>query len=108
MKIYFAGSIRGGREDVKIYEELINHLGNFGTVLTEHIADKNLEETGEKEMSDREIHDRDLDWLKQSDILVAEVQFPAWVLAMKSKQQLTGIKMSYVYTANRKGKDYHP
>lgn len=32
MKIYFAGSIRGGREDVALYLQIINYLKNFGEV----------------------------------------------------------------------------
>jgi hypothetical protein len=77
MKIYFAGSIRGGREDVKLYQEIIQHLEKYGEVLTEHVADENLAETGERNLSDQEIHDRDLDWLTQSDIIVAEVTAPS-------------------------------
>jgi len=72
-KIYFAGSIRGGREDVELYFKLIEHLGNYGTVLTEHVGAKNLDSAGEKNMSDQQIHDRDMDWLSSSTSVVAEV-----------------------------------
>ena len=37
-KFYFAGSIRGGRDDVELYRELIKYLQAFGRVLTEHIG----------------------------------------------------------------------
>ena len=77
MKIYFAASIRGGRDDRQIYEEMINYLAVKGNVLTEHIADKNLNEEGEKNMTDDEIHDRDMDWLLQADVIVAEVTTPS-------------------------------
>ena len=40
--IYFAGSIRGGRGDQAIYEEIIDRLRRYGTVLTEHVGDVNL------------------------------------------------------------------
>jgi len=73
MKIYFAGSIRGGREDVQLYSFIIKHLGKYGEVLTEHVADVNLLVKGEGVLTDMEIHDRDIDWLMQSDILIAEV-----------------------------------
>lgn len=73
MKIYFAASIRGGRDDVLIYKELINHLKSIGTVLTEHISDKKLSYNGEKNITDNYIHDRDINWLKESDVLIAEV-----------------------------------
>jgi 2'-deoxynucleoside 5'-phosphate N-hydrolase len=76
MRIYFAGSIRGGRDDWAVYKEIIASLSKYGTVLTEHIGDSELSITGE-DSPDREIHDRDLAWLKSCDILVAEVTRPS-------------------------------
>jgi len=76
MKIYFAGAIRGGREDQKLYLEIIELLRNYGTVLTEHIGDVNLSASGE-ELDDKAISDRDLAWLKDADRLVAEVTTPS-------------------------------
>lgn len=73
MKIYFAGSIRGGRQDAALYAELIEHLKNFGKVLTEHIGDPGLTLLGDDGPNDRFIHDRDLDWLLSADVVVAEV-----------------------------------
>ena len=76
MKIYFAGAIRGGRQDVAIYLELVELLRLYGTVLTEHVADEQLTSVGEAK-DDRAIHDRDLAWLKEVDCLVAEVTTPS-------------------------------
>jgi nucleoside 2-deoxyribosyltransferase len=76
MKIYFAGAIRGGREDVRLYLELVELLRPYGTVLTEHVADEKLTSLGEA-TDDRAIHDRDLAWLKEADCLVAEVTTPS-------------------------------
>ena len=76
MKIYFAGSIRGGRGDWSLYQQIIDVLGEYGTVLTEHIADSELSITGEN-LDDRYIHDRDLEWLSSCDCLVAEVTTPS-------------------------------
>lgn len=73
MKIYFAGSIRGGREDSKIYQEIISYLKQYGTVLTEHFGDDAILEDIGKRFSDREIHDKDVAWLLESDVIVAEV-----------------------------------
>ena len=42
MKIYFAGSIRGGRGDAEIYAQIIEFLQGYGEVLTEHIGDTSL------------------------------------------------------------------
>lgn len=73
MKIYFAGSIRGGRQDKELYLEIINLLKNYGEVLTEHIGNQHLTDQGEKGITDEEIYSRDMEWLRSSDVIVAEV-----------------------------------
>jgi len=73
MKIYFAGSIRGGRDDKELYAEIINKLSSYGEVLTEHVGDKNLTANGEDGPTNSYIHDRDINWLKEADTVVAEV-----------------------------------
>jgi len=73
MKIYFAGSIRGGRDDIQTYQEIIKFISKFGTVLTEHVGDPLLTNEGEKENLEHFIYNRDLNWLKESDVVVAEV-----------------------------------
>jgi len=76
MTIYFAGSIRGGRGDQAIYEDIIDRLRQYGAVLTEHVGDVNRSLGGES-AADCDIHDRDLDWLRSADVLVAEVTTPS-------------------------------
>ena len=76
MKIYFAGSIRGGRGDHALYLDIIGRLGAYGRVLTEHVGDSGLSSFGE-DGRDNEIHDRDLAWLREADCLVAEVTTPS-------------------------------
>ena len=72
MKIYFAGSIRGGRNDAEIYLQLVAELEKYGEVLTEHVAT-----VGEEQLSDGEIFVRDLEWLMNCDAVVAEVTTPS-------------------------------
>jgi len=76
MNIYFAGSIRGGRDDQALYLEIVALLRRYGRVLTEHVGDAELSESGEG-TDDRDIHDRDLAWLRAADCLVAEVTTPS-------------------------------
>jgi hypothetical protein len=76
MKIYFAGAIRGGREDATLYLEIVKLLRAYGEVLTEHVAAAELSALGESK-DDRWIHDRDLAWLKEANCLVAEVTTPS-------------------------------
>jgi len=73
IKIYFAGSIRGGRDDVGLYLQIIEHLKQYGEVLTEHVGNKDLKLLGEDGLKDDYIHSRDLGWVLQSDAIVAEV-----------------------------------
>jgi hypothetical protein len=76
-KIYFAGSIRGGRNDLELYREIISYLTKFGEVLTEHIGEAGLTPMGESGISDSVIYHRDIDWLSQSGFVVAEVSTPS-------------------------------
>ncbi|XP_012304120.1 5-hydroxymethyl-dUMP N-hydrolase [Aotus nancymaae] len=76
--LYFCGSIRGGREDRALYERIVTRLQRFGTVLTEHVAAAELGQRGEEAAGgDRLIHERDLAWLQQADVVVAEVTQPS-------------------------------
>ena len=76
MKIYFAGSIRGGRDEENMYFKIIDCLSGFGEVLTEHVGDKNVQKNEEKH-SDSYIFERDVSWLKSSDVMVADVTVPS-------------------------------
>ena len=77
MKIYFAGAIRGGREDAQLYDKLIAYLKEKGQVLTEHIGSTDLSWEGETSSKDEEIYNRDIKWLQSADIVVAEVTTPS-------------------------------
>ena len=68
-KIYFAASIRGGRQKELFYRELIQYLQSHGRVYTDHIGDKKKIEHEEVILSDREIHDRDMKWRVQFDLI---------------------------------------
>jgi nucleoside 2-deoxyribosyltransferase len=76
MKIYFAGSIRAGRQDIEVYKELINCIRKYGKVLTEHVGQDDIEQ-GEINLTDKYIHDRDVAWIKECDVFIAEVTRPS-------------------------------
>ena len=77
MKIYFTGSIRAGRGDQNAYFKIIEYLKKYGQVLTEHIGDGNLTDLGEKNISEEEIYKRDLSWLREADVFIAEISTPS-------------------------------
>ena len=75
-KIYFAGSIRGGRIDAELYNRLIGYMQKTSIVLPEHIGSHhlNLLEQGKRDI---EIYDQDTAWLRESDVLIAECTCPS-------------------------------
>jgi nucleoside 2-deoxyribosyltransferase len=73
MKIYFCASIRGGRQLADSYKKLIRMLQEHGQVLTEHLGSDEIIENKDRVLSDTQIHDRDMDWVRESDVVVAEV-----------------------------------
>lgn len=70
MKVYFAGSIRGGRKDAELYRKLIAALKEKHQVLTEHVGDLSLSTVEDKD--DKAIYEQDTAWLRDCDIVVAE------------------------------------
>lgn len=91
-KIYFAGSIRGGREYAKLYAKVIKELQNYGNVLTEHIGLNDVFEA-EKHKTDEEIYTTDMNWLKQSDVIVADVSIASMGV---------GYELGYASSINKK------
>ena len=66
--IYFCGSIRAGRQDVDLYQRIIQKLEKFGQVLTPFVGDKSITIKGsEREGGDKGIHDYDVGLLQRSD-----------------------------------------
>lgn len=76
MKIYFAGSIRGGRVDADLYRRMIEYMQKTDRVLTEHVGSPhlNLMEQGKRDV---EIYDQDTAWLRESDLVIAECTCPS-------------------------------
>lgn len=70
MKVYFAGSIRGGRQDAELYRKVIAALKERHQVLTEHVGDLSLSTVEDK--GDKAIYEQDTAWLRECDIVVAE------------------------------------
>ncbi len=73
MKIYFAGSIRGGRADAELYRRIIAYIQKTDIVLTEHVGDLSLEES----LTDGAIYARDAAWLREADLVIAECTCPS-------------------------------
>ena len=77
MKIYFAGAISGGRADVAHYREIVRALESDGyEVLAGAVAAEHVGAGGEA-LTSCDIFDRDVGWLDEADVLVAEVSMPS-------------------------------
>ena len=77
MNIYFCGSIAGGRKYLKTYTKIVRYLQSLGhTVPTEHIIAPDVLDS-EKELTAEEIYQRDIDWLTNADLAIAEISNPS-------------------------------
>ena len=78
MNLFFSASIRGGREDVQLYADLIDHLNTHGDVLTEHLGEQDVEAKEQAQgLTDADIYEQDIEWLHEADAVVAEVTTPS-------------------------------
>jgi hypothetical protein len=77
MKIYFSCSLTGGRQDEATYGAIVDHLLAVGyDVLTAHLARPEVMQL-EQVVEPREVYQRDMEWIRECDALVAEVSTPS-------------------------------
>lgn len=77
MKIYFSCSITGGRADEGIYQVLVQEMLRQGhEVPTASLSDSRVVEA-EITADAHEVYSRDMNWLAESDAVVAEVSTPS-------------------------------
>lgn len=75
--IYFSGAITGGRDDVPLYRRFVSALEEAGhRVLAGAVTSEGVTSAGEP-VDPRAVFQRDLDWIDQADIVVAEVSTPS-------------------------------
>lgn len=75
-KVYFACSIRGGRDDADVYSELVQMIKKYAEVLTEIFADQKLTAAGSVGPTG-DTWSNDIRWIGQADALIAEVTNPS-------------------------------
>lgn len=76
MKIYFSGSIYGGRQKLDTYKKLIKELKKYGEVLNEEVADENVL-ISEQEIPDNEVFENLEQEMNQADLIFAEFTVPS-------------------------------
>ena len=107
MNIYLACTVRGDRDAVIGLRDLVADLEAAGhTVLTRHLLDDGVE-AAEALLSERQIYDRDVEWLNAADVLIADASGSSfgvgfevgWVLARSDR---TRQRVLLLYRADRK------
>lgn len=77
MKIFFSGSIRGGRQLLPTYQHIISFLNSRKyIVLSEHVGAEGLEKE-EAKMTEQEIYEKDANWVEESDCVIADITVPS-------------------------------
>ena len=76
-KVYFAGSIRGGRVDAELYRRIIAYVNRTDTVLTEHVGSLGFTMSASDEGPDGHIYAQDTAWLRECDLVIAECTCPS-------------------------------
>jgi len=77
MNIYFACSISGGREFEAAYQEIVAALTADGhEIPTSHLVQSDVMEN-ERKLTPQEVYERDVNWIKNCDVLIAEVSTPS-------------------------------
>ncbi|MCR4432809.1 MAG: nucleoside 2-deoxyribosyltransferase [Caldiserica bacterium] len=112
MKIYFAIPMISGKSPAVPYKEIRDFLVENGhQVLTEHLLEEGAWES-ESQLPREFIFQRDISWLKEADLMIAEVSVPslgigfeiAYALGLKKEVlclALDGVRVSAMIEGNR-------
>jgi 2'-deoxynucleoside 5'-phosphate N-hydrolase len=77
MNIYFACSITGGREFETIYQQLVAALLADGhEIPTSHLVESEVA-VRERLLTPQDVYERDVNWIRECDVLIAEVSVPS-------------------------------
>lgn len=77
MRVYFSGAISGGRDDLPVYQHIVERLLQAGhEIPSAHVADPAVL-SRESGVSPREVYLRDVGWIEECDAMVAEVSTPS-------------------------------
>lgn len=79
MKIYFSGSIRGGRGHHEWYAFIGKELSKYGEVISEFVDSKLLINYGygQSSYTDKQLYLRDMKIISEVDIIVADITVPS-------------------------------
>lgn len=77
MNIYFACSITGGREFEASYQQIVAALSADGhEIPTSHLTQSEVLQN-ERNLTAQNVYQRDVNWINNCDVLIAEVSVPS-------------------------------
>ena len=102
MNIYFACSITGGREFEPVYQAIVAALLADGhEIPTAHLAKPGVS-IDENTLPPRTVYDRDVTWIENCDVLIAEVSVPSHGVGFEIGYALNaGKRVCCLYRKNR-------
>lgn len=84
MKIYFGFTVAGDRSTLATAREVVELLGRMGhEILTRHLVSDNAWEA-DRSISAQEVFQRDMGWLEQCDLFIAEVSGSSFGLGFET------------------------
>lgn len=107
MNVYLACTVRGDRGAIAALRMLADQLEAGGhRVLTRHLLDDDVE-TAEAALTEREVYERDVQWLTAADMLIADASGSSfgvgfevgWVLAQSDR---TNQRVLLLYQTGRR------
>src|SRR5258708_40118922 len=107
MRIYLACTVRGERNGVLAGRAICERLQQLGhEVLTTHLLAEDVE-SAEAHLTEQQVYRRDLDWLSQCDVLVAEASGSSYGVGFEvgyliGRARETGQRVLLVYHTSRR------
>ena len=84
MKIYFGFTVAGDRSAIETARRVVRLLGDWGhEVLTRHLVEDNAWEA-DRQISAQDVYRRDMAWLEQCDLFIAEVSGSSYGLGFET------------------------
>ena len=108
MRIYLACTVRGDRGRLTTARVLADVLERHGqTVLTTHLLADDVDRA-ESSLSERQVYERDIEWLDGCDLLVAEASGSTFGVGFEvgyllGRSEVTGQRVLLLYDAARRG-----
>lgn len=91
MKIYFGFTVAGDRGTAEVARAMVRAMEEGGhEVLTKHLVEENAADS-DRRMAAEAVFERDMRWLKECDVFVAEVSGSSFGIGYEAAYAMTGL-----------------